>query len=96
VDAMRDVLRFCMSVGQRTGEVECWLSTGTVLAHKQRMARFYFDFHDANGILRDEAGEELPSATVAKKEALKAASHTLKDLAYRDLEGCIVIEVRDG
>ena len=60
------------------------------------MARFYFDFHDANGILRDEAGEELPSTIVAKKEALKAASHTLKDLAHRDLEGSVVIEVRDG
>jgi hypothetical protein len=35
------------------------------------MARFYFDFYDANGILGDEAGEELPSATIARKEALK-------------------------
>ena len=24
------------------------------------MARFYFDFHDANGVLRDDDGEELP------------------------------------
>ena len=52
------------------------------------MARFYFDFHDANGILRDDAGEELPSATIARKEALKTVGLAVKDL--------IVIEVRDG
>ena len=52
------------------------------------MARFYFDFHDASGILRDEAGEELPSATIARKEALKTVGLAVKDL--------IVIEVRDG
>ena len=25
------------------------------------MARFYFDFHDACGILRDDVGEEFPA-----------------------------------
>jgi uncharacterized protein DUF6894 len=43
------------------------------------MARFYFDFHDASGILRDDAGEELPSATVARKEALETVGQAVKD-----------------
>ena len=60
------------------------------------MARFQFYFHDAGGILRDDAGEELPSATVARKETLKTVGHAVKDLTYRHSEGCIVIEVRDG
>jgi hypothetical protein len=45
------------------------------------MARFYFDFHDASGILTDDAGEELPSATIAREEALKTVGQAVKDLA---------------
>ena len=60
------------------------------------MARFYFDFHDAGGILRDDAGEELPSATIARKEALKTVGQAVKDLTYRHSDGRVVIEVRDG
>ena len=59
------------------------------------MARFYFDFHDARGILRDDAGEELPSASIARKEALKTVGQAVKDLTYRHSEGQVVIEVRD-
>jgi hypothetical protein len=57
------------------------------------MARFYFDFHDANGILRDDAGEALPSATIARKQALKTVGLAVKDLTYRHAEGRVVIEV---
>jgi hypothetical protein len=60
------------------------------------MARFYFDFYDASGILRDDAGEELPSATIARKEALENVGQAVRDLTYRHSEGCVVIEVRDG
>jgi hypothetical protein len=60
------------------------------------MASFYFDFRDANGILGDEAGEELPSATIAQKEALKIVGLAVKDLTYRHAEERAVIEVRDG
>ena len=60
------------------------------------MARFYFDFHDAGGICRDHAGEELPSATIARKEAFETVGQALKDLAYRQSEGRIAVEVRDG
>jgi hypothetical protein len=59
-------------------------------------ARFYFDFHDASGILRDEAGEELPSATIARNDALKTVGQAVKDLTYRHADGRVVIEVRDG
>ncbi|WP_430642186.1 DUF6894 family protein [Bradyrhizobium jicamae] len=38
------------------------------------MSRFYFDVHDASGVLRDDAGEELPSTTIAWKEALGRSS----------------------
>ena len=51
------------------------------------MARFYFDFHDANGILRDDDGEELPSAIIARNVALETIGQTVKDLTYRHDEG---------
>ena len=35
------------------------------------MARFYFDFHHADGILRDDEGEDLASAMIARKVALE-------------------------
>ena len=60
------------------------------------MARFYFDFHDDTGIMKDDAGQELPSATVARTEALEAVGQAVKDLTYRNSDGRIVIEVRDG
>ena len=60
------------------------------------MARFYFDFHDANGILRDDDGEELPSAIIAENVALETIGHTIKDLTYRHDGARVVIEVRDG
>jgi hypothetical protein len=59
------------------------------------MPTFYFDFHDTNGLLRDEAGDELPSAVVARKEAIEAVGHVLKDLTFRHSDGRIKIEVRD-
>ena len=60
------------------------------------MARFYFDFYDAGGILRDDDGEELPSATIAREEALKTVGQAVKDLTYRHSDGRVVLEVRDG
>ena len=47
------------------------------------MPKFYFDFHDANGIFRDNAGEELPSAIIARKEAIETIGHAVKELAFR-------------
>ena len=60
------------------------------------MTRFYFDFRDASGILRDDVGEELPSATIARKEALRIVGQAVNDLTYRHSEGCVGIDLRDG
>ena len=60
------------------------------------MPTFYFDFHDTNGVLRDEAGDELPSAIIARGEAIETVGHALKDLTFRYSDGRVMIEVRDG
>jgi hypothetical protein len=60
------------------------------------MPRFYFDFHDADGILRDDDGEELASAMIARKVALETIGETVRDFTYRHDDGQAVIEVRDG
>jgi len=60
------------------------------------MPTFYFDFHDTNGVLRDEAGDELPSAISVRKEAIETVGHALKDLTFRHSDGRVMIEVRDG
>ena len=61
------------------------------------MPRFYFDFHDASGILRDEDGEELASTIIARNVALETIGQTVKDLTYHRHDAArVVIEVRDG
>ena len=60
------------------------------------MPKFYFDFHDTNGVIRDEAGDELSSAITARKEAIENVGLAVKDLAFRHSDGRVVIEVRDG
>jgi Domain of unknown function (DUF6894) len=60
------------------------------------MARFYFDFHDANGVLRDDDGEDLPDAVIARNVALETIGETVKELTYRHDGARVVIEVRDG
>ena len=60
------------------------------------MGRFYFDFHDDTGVIRDDTGEELLSVTAARKEALEVVGQAVKDLTHRHSDGRIVIEVRDG
>ena len=60
------------------------------------MARFYFDFHDANGIFRDDAGEELSSAIIARKEAIETVGQAVRDLTFRHSDGRVAIEVSDG
>ena len=46
------------------------------------MARFFFDFHDAGGIFVDGAGEELPSAAIARKDALETVGQAVKTVAW--------------
>ena len=42
------------------------------------MSRFYFDFHDAGGILSDDAGEELPSVNIARNIALETVGQAIR------------------
>ena len=60
------------------------------------MGRFYFDFHDTNGIVRDDTGEELSSAGTARDMALRIIGQAVRDLTLRPSEGLVVIEVCDG
>ena len=49
-----------------------WLKSPRLKRTAERlMSRFYFDFHDAGGILSDDAGEELPSVNIARNIALE-------------------------
>jgi hypothetical protein len=52
------------------------------------MARFYFDFHDADGV--------LPDAIMARNVALESVGETVRDLTYRHDGARVAIEVRDG
>jgi hypothetical protein len=60
------------------------------------MARFYFDFHDADGVLRDDDGEYLPDAIMARNVALESIGETVRGLTYRHDGARVAIEVRDG
>ena len=44
------------------------------------MARFFFDHHDANGIFKDDVGDELTTATIARMVALKTVGEVVRDL----------------
>ena len=60
------------------------------------MARFFFDHHDANGIFKDDVGDELTTATIARMVALKTVGEVVRDLTSRHSEGRVTIDVRDG
>ena len=44
------------------------------------MARFFFDHHDANGIFKDDVGDELTTATIARMVALKTVGEVVSRL----------------
>ena len=84
-----------ISVGRRTDEIEKRLDK--CLATEDRvMARFFFDHHDANGIFRDEVGDELPTAAIARAVALRTVGEVVRDLTFGHSEGRVTIDVRDG
>ena len=61
------------------------------------MAKFFFDHHDANGIFKDDVGDELATATIARMIALKGVvGEVVRDLTSRHSEGRVTIDVRDG
>jgi hypothetical protein len=56
---------------------------------------YYFDFHDAEGVTKDETGEELPGKAAARM-ALLALGEIARDVTLCGHEGQIAIEVRDS
>ena len=52
--------------------------------------------HDANGIFKDDVGDELTTATIARMVALKTVGEVVRDLTSRHSEGRVTIDVRDG
>jgi hypothetical protein len=60
------------------------------------MPRYYFDFHDAQGITKDDSGEELPGEESARDAALVALGEIARDVTRYGYEGQIAIEVRDS
>lgn len=60
------------------------------------MARFFFDYRDTNGVVRDEVGEELPSVAVAREQALVALGDAARDFTRQGREDRLTIEIRDG
>jgi hypothetical protein len=60
------------------------------------MPRYYFDFHDAQGITKDETGEELSGEESARNTALVTLGEIARDVTLYGYEGQIAIEVRDS
>lgn len=60
------------------------------------MARYYFDFRDAEGVARDEVGQDLDGINAVRRAAVTAAGEAVRDATLSGREGHIVIEVRDG
>jgi hypothetical protein len=59
------------------------------------MALYYFDFRDADGVTRDESGEELPDENHARDAALVCLGEVARDVTLHGYEGHIAIEVRE-
>lgn len=56
--------------------------------------RFYFDFHDASGILRDALARNCQALPSHGRK--RSVGQAVKDLTYRGSEGRIVVEVHNG
>ena len=60
------------------------------------MTRYFFDYRDANGVTRDEVGEDLPSVDAARELALVALGDAARDFSRRGREDHLTIEIRSG
>jgi len=60
------------------------------------MARYFFDFRDAEGFARDEVGQDLDAIDAVRRAAVTAAGEAMRDATLFGREGHIAIEVRDG
>ena len=59
--------------------------------------RYYFDLRDADGVIRDEEGVELPDIEAALEEAALALADMARNVALDDMGSAhqMAIEVRD-
>ncbi|WP_426441814.1 DUF6894 family protein [Bradyrhizobium genosp. P] len=60
------------------------------------MTRYFFDYRDANGVIKDEIGEDLPSVDAAREMALAALGDVARDMTRQGHEDRLMIVVRDG
>ena len=59
------------------------------------MPRYFFDFRDADGLFRDEGGQDMPNAEAARSEAIRGAAGVALDIATKDFASEVTVEVRD-
>lgn len=59
------------------------------------MPSYFFDFHDANGVIIDDQGQELPDLEAAGYEARRSIGEAVRELTGKGLDGRAMIEVRD-
>jgi hypothetical protein len=59
------------------------------------MPRYFFDFRDADGLFRDEEGQEMPGPEAARREAIRAAGGVALDIAGKGFDSELTVEVRD-
>ncbi|WGR91661.1 MULTISPECIES: hypothetical protein [unclassified Bradyrhizobium] len=60
------------------------------------MPRYFFDYRDATGVIRDDVGEDLPGVDVARELALVALGDAARDFTRQGREDRLTIEIRDG
>jgi hypothetical protein len=59
------------------------------------MARYHFDYHEAELVTVDRAGEEFESIDAARKMATIALGEAVRDFTFAGRPGRIAILVRD-
>lgn len=59
------------------------------------MARYHFDYHEAELVTVDSAGEEFESIDAARKMAMIAVGEAVRDYTLAGRPGRIAILVRD-
>jgi hypothetical protein len=59
------------------------------------MPRYFFDFRDADGLFKDEGGQEMPGPKAARREAIRAVGGLALDIAAKGFDAEVTVEVRD-
>lgn len=59
------------------------------------MARYYFDFRESSGVLRDDVGVEFADAETATLEAVKTVAAVAEE-NFRKGNRSVIVNVREG